>query len=346
MPDAAFCLSGFNIFRKDRATRGGGTAKLVRSHFSCSRVDVDQLFEHLEIVSVDVSLTHYKLRLICCYLPPSCSASYLTDLLNCLASLLQNVRSVAVCGDFNQSHVNWVRFQASHRDSLEILRFVASEGLTQLVTEPTHISGNILDLVFATDRNLVSDVSVGEPLATSDHFSVSFRLACGIGFARPLTKDIYDFSRLQVAKNFLLGVNWFALFEGCSDVESLWRSFKDCLLFALENLVPRMRVKRGSARPFPLNADTIEMLSRKRKSWQRYKVKQTLNAKLCYLRCSAMTKNMIVRDRIRHEDRLSRGANSSAFFKYVKRSLGRPSEIPPLINEAGSEVLSEREKCV
>ena len=98
---------------------------------------------------------------------------------------------------------NWSVSQSATLDSgsekcAAALEFVASEGLTQFVTEPTHVSGNVLDLVFGTDPNLVKDLYLTEPLATSDHLATCFAIPCG----RSIKSVGYDFRKSSSARSF------------------------------------------------------------------------------------------------------------------------------------------------
>ena len=93
------------------------------------------------------------------------------DLLNCLSEILPEYSNVIIMGDFN-FHYNNLEDPLIYvlDDSLHAL------GLDQLVEEPTHKDGNILDLVIAESWNSSRNytVKVGEFL--SDHKFVTIHM--------------------------------------------------------------------------------------------------------------------------------------------------------------------------
>ena len=71
-------------------------------------------------------------------------------------------------GDFNYPGIRWEMGRSDARgrafyDAVEDRHF------SQHVDEPTHISGNILDLVLSSDENVVQGVQMERRLATSNH---------------------------------------------------------------------------------------------------------------------------------------------------------------------------------
>ena len=93
------------------------------------------------------------------------------DLLNCLSEILPEYNNIIIMGDFN-FHYNNCKDPpiCVLEDSLHAL------GLDQLVEEPTHKDGNILDLVIAESWNSSKNynVKVGEFL--SDHKFVTVHI--------------------------------------------------------------------------------------------------------------------------------------------------------------------------
>ena len=76
--------------------------------------------------------------------------------------------------------------------------FIYNNHLAQLVTNPTHIKGNILDLVI-TNADFVSDLA-NNPLCSllpSDHFSITFTVKQSIPLLLKHSKFQYmfDFSK-------------------------------------------------------------------------------------------------------------------------------------------------------
>ena len=73
-------------------------------------------------------------------------------------------------GDFNCSGVDW-ETDLAVGEGLRLLDFKHDNLLSQKVLEPTR-GANVLDLIFCSEEDLVSDVVVGECLAGSEHHMV------------------------------------------------------------------------------------------------------------------------------------------------------------------------------
>ena len=71
-------------------------------------------------------------------------------------------------GDFNHGHTQWKSLESVGRDDQQFLLLIQDCFLTQHVLEPTR-GGNVLDLVFSSQNELVDNVKICELLGSSDH---------------------------------------------------------------------------------------------------------------------------------------------------------------------------------
>jgi len=104
----------FEIFRKDRCGRGGGTFIITRKSkfYSSKSVPLPSKFNHLDVVCVDLLFSlHRGVRIICFYLPPS--VVQLNDTLTCNAMLStfnylsDTFLPICIVGDLNLPNMNW-----------------------------------------------------------------------------------------------------------------------------------------------------------------------------------------------------------------------------------------------
>ena len=149
--------TGYSIFRKDRPSRGGGVLLAVASHipssFIYSQSDPDILtIKLLSPSSVIVSVVYISLR------SSDTSWSSLLDYLRCLFT--SSCLSVVVLDDFNCPDIDWPILSASSSFSNLLCDLVYDFNLTQCISQPTHIKGNILDLILTNSADIVSNVSV------------------------------------------------------------------------------------------------------------------------------------------------------------------------------------------
>ncbi len=215
------------LFRSDWPSFGGGVALFCRAKFNPVKVSVDFSATGCECLVIDL---HGSLncRLVCCYRPPSASATATTELCRLLALVCQCQKTVVIVGDLNLPQINWFHYSALRNLLCDtFLDFVSSAGLSQLVQSPTR-HANLLDLVLTTDQLCVSGVEVVQCFGTSDHSAVQFSLLGSVEVAPSVTVEQHDFQWMDIplAKELLSKINWKLLLgPDINDVQSLWDSF-------------------------------------------------------------------------------------------------------------------------
>ena len=71
-------------------------------------------------------------------------------------------------GDFNHGNIKWDTLQSTGVEDQQFLCLVQDNFLTQHVLEPTRTT-RILDIVLSSQKELVDNVEIKEPLGSSDH---------------------------------------------------------------------------------------------------------------------------------------------------------------------------------
>ena len=176
------------------------------------------------------------------YIPPSSSEGTWLSLLDYLHSLFTSVDvPIFVVGDFNCPDINWQLLSAPSKFSSLLCDLIFDLQLTQCVELPTHLKGNILDLIITNSVNRISDVVVHQnQFTTSDHFLISFLALTAlpkISHHHPLTFLNYDKADYKGMCDFLM--DWD--FSNCLDsstVEVIWSDIKDAITTAISRFVP------------------------------------------------------------------------------------------------------------
>ncbi|ESN92837.1 hypothetical protein HELRODRAFT_164968 [Helobdella robusta] len=109
-PDNLFLPPGFSFVRRDRGSRGGGVAFIIKNTVSYKVVSVPSIYSHIEIVSIDVPTSTKNYRLISYYRSGGFDVSaepYAFDSVGCIKELCKG-GVVCLMGDFNLSPINWV----------------------------------------------------------------------------------------------------------------------------------------------------------------------------------------------------------------------------------------------
>ena len=77
-------------------------------------------------------------------------------------------------GDFNHGNIKWDTLQSTAVEDQKCLCLVQDNFLTQHVLEPTRAT-RILDIVLSSQKELVDNVEIKEPLGSSDHNQMHFK---------------------------------------------------------------------------------------------------------------------------------------------------------------------------
>ena len=96
------------------------------------------------MVLLELSLTP-TILLGCVYVPPA-SSDLLFNLVCTTISCMATDKDVLLVWDFNAPDVDWKSFVAPSKRSQTLCDVICDKNLVQLVTESTHIHGNLLGL--------------------------------------------------------------------------------------------------------------------------------------------------------------------------------------------------------
>ena len=213
------------IFRKDRDSRGGGVLLVIHQSIPAKVLPSPP---HLEVITVKLSL---PIPLVICavYLPPNPSYGDCSDL--CIyMSALSDDNKVITLGDFNLPNINWQTLNGNTETSALLCEFVYDHDFDQLVTEPTHYKGNILDLILTNCPRIVHDVTVGlsNSSISTNHYIISCSLQAPVlPPGRPKPRNVYNFRKADFGQlvDFFLEYN----FEPClssTDLGFVWSYIK------------------------------------------------------------------------------------------------------------------------
>ena len=78
-----------------------------------------------------------------------------------------------IMGDFNHGHIQWNSLESTGIEDQQFLCLIQDSFLTQHVLEPTR-GENVLDIVLSSQKELVDNVKIIEPLGNSDHNQIHF----------------------------------------------------------------------------------------------------------------------------------------------------------------------------
>ena len=171
-------MGNYDIIRLDRNRHGGGVMFFVIKSLSYNVILSGP--SDLEFIVLQIKSFYCAFTVGLFYRPPNAPVCIFDNLLNSLCSQIDVslLSNFILLGDFNINMTN----PHSHLYS-KIQSFALSLCLSQIVSEPTHLSSgtsSLIDLVFmSAPNNLISCATI-PALANSDHLGlhVSFHAGC------------------------------------------------------------------------------------------------------------------------------------------------------------------------
>ena len=186
---------------------------------------------------------NYSQPVVCCliYIPPNSSITQYENLFNFLNSTNIDSVNLIVLGDFNIPDIDWNTLSGFPPVSRQFCDFVFDSGLSELINCPTHIHGNILDLLLTNCEELIQCISVDNQssLLPSDHHSIIFKIA----LTKPPTK-ISCYYIFNYSKGNYDGLHEYLMysdFSFCSqshNVEAVWLYIEDVINTAMRLYIP------------------------------------------------------------------------------------------------------------
>ena len=202
--------------------------------------------------------------------------------------------------------------------------------LFQHVDEPTHRSGNILDLVLSKDEHLVRSVEHEGRLGKSDHemlmVTVSMELVKAVV---PNNSRDYDRANFEEMRREMEDEDWATLNQ--KGVEECWSIIHGRMEKLVDDWVPWRKRRGGKDAPRWMNSEVRKSVTQKKKAWKRWKCSGREEEKKKYLEWEAKTKKLIRNRKNALERRVAKECklNPKAFFSYINSARRNRSSIGP-----------------
>ena len=109
-----------------------------------------------EFLSIQISVIP-AFVLCCLYIPPNCADQVFLEYINSIGNVNFEMDAV-ILGDFNAPDINWSSLSASTASSTTLCDIVFYNNLLQVVSEPTHVHGNTLDLLLTNSPDRIANL--------------------------------------------------------------------------------------------------------------------------------------------------------------------------------------------
>ena len=238
--------------------------------------------------------------------------------------------TVLLCGDFNFPAIKWDNnhniLSNTNTASGIFLDFFYNNALTQFVTQPTRVgstsrNGSILDLVFCNDNSFLHNVNVTAPFSSSDHCSVEFDIIHDVKIAQANVNS-YDFNRADWVSiaSFLDNVDFFSLFDGCVDVNSVVNNFYSVIFEAFNRFVPLRNCHKSTCQsqyPYKIR----RLFSKKCTAWKLYRTFRTKELLVKYKSIASQCRSAIYSHHVDVENTVINSENTIKFYRYANETM-------------------------
>ena len=224
--------------------------------------------------------------------------------------------------------------------------------LSQLVLQPTHSHGNILDLVLTNNDELISPpvVQSQPPLPVdTDHFIISFDiLLIKSSNISKVTEPRYafDFSRADI--NSILYYMSNSFLTSCflhTDVESVWNIIKSVILSSIYQYIQKYRLKSHKS-PRWFTSEIRHLLNCLRSLRKKYKTHPTQNNFNHLKSAESHLQQKILNAKTDYEQALVNNcsSNTSKLFQYIN-SITCSKSIPLTMHYDSTSAFSNFDKA-
>ena len=338
------------LIRRGSQPRARGMSVYIRSGFTASRQKEFECGCH-EVMVVRVCSKHNNIYVFSVYRNPDLDDS----IFDCLKESMARVqeRDPKSCfifvGDVNVHHREWLQSRSStDSHGIAALNFTNETGCEQLVTQPTHISGNRLDL-FITDVPGICRVSVEPQIGSSDHFSVAARVTLNSPLPDfTVSKRVHLMSRVnwEAVEEAITSITWPDILQNNSPVDRLNSILSDII----SRFIPSKIIKfRSRDRPWFSEACRAAY-QRKQEAFHRWARHRTPDHWEEYRRArnyASRTCNLAENEyNIHIREKLASSSNSHAWWRNLKAAIfgvGEPST--PIKKPDGSLTFAADEKA-
>ncbi len=211
-----------------------------------------------------------------------------------------------------------------------------------MVLCPTHIKGNILDLVLTNNPEKIVDIQYTGRVGKSDHETLVIEISA------PISKQEYREPRPVWSK-----ANWEEMRKDCANInwreelgrlgtETAWEKIKVTLGEIQQRHVPT-RTWKTNTRPSWLSSDLLREIRRKRRLWSKYKKDRSEVNLTNYKKAERDVVKKIRNAKRRLKKRISADKeNTKPFYSYIRsRTNTRPGVGP--IKVDGETISDEKQ---
>ena len=241
-------IDGYNLIRSDHPSdlKRGGVCIYYKEHVPL--IKCDDLCTLDNCLVTEIHSQNEKCFFSCIYRSPSQNRDEFENFCLKFDLLLNKIndefplRSV-ITGDFNARCSRWWKNNITNLTGEEIDTLTSSAGYAQIMYKPTHILNNsmsCIDLIFCTNKNIISNHGVDVSIFDKCHHNIIFgKINICIPLPPIVVSELWDYSKANVEhiKKAISNFNWHNAFKDLS-VDEKVVLLNETLLNIFRNYIP------------------------------------------------------------------------------------------------------------
>ena len=271
--DAELGLEGYVMFSKDRmGRRGGGVLLYIKETIPAYEVQLQEEADCTEAIWCKLVTGHTTVTIGVVYRCPN-NEHNLTEqrkkqkIHNAISEVSNG--DCIIMGDYNHGNIKWDTLQSTGVEDQKFLCLVQDNFLAQHVLEPTRAT-RVLDIVLSSQKELVDNVNIKEPLGTTDHNQMHFNI--NIKSDRTKVKQCRrDFGKgnYKEIRKSLARIDGNDKMKNKTATEC-WNILRGELDSAIDSYVPMKKQGKRSKKKH-LSKEAFRKISHKQNMWRVYK---------------------------------------------------------------------------
>lgn len=334
-PDVLISIPGYTLYRNDRLVdNGGGVAIYVKDVINHEPSNVTILNTYatdpVESIWIEIKIGAVRFTIACIYRPPRFKQDDDIKLRAAITEASSNIHNLLIFGDLNYPGIDWTTLHTATGSSAanEFLDCFINTNLSQLVNFPTRYrntqSANTLDLVLASNPNIITNLWSDPPIGTSDHVIILAKSQINTTLRKnevPMLKRNFKAANYTLINEFLTN-NFNSLLEIQYSISfaDFYSKFVDIINQATNRYVPFFK-KRNRIKSKPwINNEILSKISEKRNLWNIYKSNKTTESYNKYRLCNNALLSMIRTAHNTYVESILSGGDKK-FFSFIKKNL-------------------------
>ena len=267
--DESIKIDGYTLIRSDHPSdsKRGGVCIYYKEHIPLIKRDDLRTLDNCLVT--EIRSQNEKCFLTCIYRSPSQSPDEFENFCLKFDLLLNKVNDEfplcsIITGDFNARCSRWWKNDITNVKGEEIDTLTSSAGYSQIIDKPTHILNNsksCIDLIFCTNKNIISNYGVDVSIFEKCHHNIIFgKINISVPLPPVYVREVWDYSKANVEhiNKAISNFNWHNAFKDLS-VDEKVKLLNETLLNIFRNYIPNKKIKCDYREP-PWMTDKIKTL--------------------------------------------------------------------------------------